>query len=183
MFDNIPLATECIAFHEKASAHFLSKGDPKAKRHAEWARAIREILDQLAKKTKRQKQGPANIPTIAEALAYGVRIGMPPGEIRSWFDHFESNGWKVSGKTSMKNWQTALNNGFRRYCRGKGIPCPLDERTAGHETVGEAHGDPRGWDEFRKQYRNGLYSTKEFRYAKDFMKTDFYAWKRDRGIK
>ena len=40
---------------------------------------------------------------------YAKEIGFAGWE--SWFDHFESNGWKVSGKTRMKDWQAAMRNG------------------------------------------------------------------------
>jgi hypothetical protein len=44
----------------------------------------------------------------------------------SWFDHFESNGWKVGGKTLMKNWQSAMRNGKRRNGAKRNISRPED---------------------------------------------------------
>lgn len=52
-------------------------------------------------------------PTIDQALAYGEEIGMKADEVRSWFDHFEANGWRVGGKTPMRDWQAAMRNGNR----------------------------------------------------------------------
>jgi hypothetical protein len=52
-------------------------------------------------------------PTLAESYAYGAELGMKKDEVSAWYDHFESNGWRVSGKTPMKDWQAALRNGKR----------------------------------------------------------------------
>lgn len=35
-------------------------------------------------------------------------------EATKFFNHFESNGWKVGGKTPMKNWQAAARNWIMR---------------------------------------------------------------------
>lgn len=56
----------------------------------------------------------ASKPTREQALAYGKEIEMDEDDINGWFDHFESNGWKISGKTPMRDWQAALRNGKRR---------------------------------------------------------------------
>lgn len=52
-------------------------------------------------------------PTLEEAKAYGAEIAMAPTEVESWYDHFESNGWRVGGKTAMKDWKAAMRNGKR----------------------------------------------------------------------
>lgn len=49
-----------------------------------------------------------------EATAYFVEIGSTAEEGATFWDHFESNGWKVGGKTAMKNWQSAARNWVRR---------------------------------------------------------------------
>jgi hypothetical protein len=35
-------------------------------------------------------------------------------EAEKFFNHFESNGWLVGGKTKMKNWQAAARNWIAR---------------------------------------------------------------------
>lgn len=52
-------------------------------------------------------------PTLSEAVTYGATIGFDAKGVEAWWDHFESNGWKVSGKTPMKNWQAAMRTGKR----------------------------------------------------------------------
>jgi hypothetical protein len=49
-----------------------------------------------------------------EVTAYFVELGSTPDEAATFWDHFESNGWKVGGKTAMKNWQSAARNWVRR---------------------------------------------------------------------
>jgi hypothetical protein len=36
-----------------------------------------------------------------------------PGQAESFFDYFESNGWKVGGKAPMKNWKASARNWIR----------------------------------------------------------------------
>jgi len=52
--------------------------------------------------------------TVEEVVQYFFVIGSD-SEAANWFyDYFESNGWKVSGRTAMKNWQAAARNWVRR---------------------------------------------------------------------
>ena len=53
------------------------------------------------------------LPTLHEAVSYGAEIGMDAVDVENWFDHFQSNGWKVSGKAPMKDWRAGLRNGKR----------------------------------------------------------------------
>ena len=57
-------------------------------------------------------------PTIADAIAYGSEVGMAKEQVESWFDHFESNGWKVGGKAPMKDWKAAIRTAKRRQSNG-----------------------------------------------------------------
>ena len=54
-------------------------------------------------------------PSVDECTAYFREKGCPLVEGEKFFDYFNSNGWKVSGKAAMKNWQSAANNWMRRY--------------------------------------------------------------------
>jgi hypothetical protein len=54
-------------------------------------------------------------PTDAdEAVAYFVAQGSTDEQGRTFFDHFEANGWRQGGKTVMKDWQAAARNWIRR---------------------------------------------------------------------
>jgi hypothetical protein len=57
-------------------------------------------------------------PPIDAVIAFGARMAMPEDECRKFFDHFESNGWRVGGKAAMKNWNSALTNWHRNYRAG-----------------------------------------------------------------
>jgi len=74
-----------------------------------------------AKKSAQMKR-----PTLQEVQSYFNEIGsttcLDDGE--RFFDHFESNGWKVGGKTPMKDWKAAVRNWFKRnkeYSNGQSL--------------------------------------------------------------
>ena len=48
-------------------------------------------------------------PTIGEVKAYFAEKGLK-SDPEHFYDHFESNGWKVSGKSAMKDWKAAARN-------------------------------------------------------------------------
>lgn len=52
-------------------------------------------------------------PSLEEVFTYGKEIGLSKEICESWFDHFESNGWKVGGKTLMVEWKASLRNAKR----------------------------------------------------------------------
>lgn len=47
---------------------------------------------------------------IEEVIEYGKEIELQSEECNSFFDHFQSNGWKVGGKAPMKDWKASLRN-------------------------------------------------------------------------
>jgi hypothetical protein len=49
-------------------------------------------------------------PILDEVIAFFKAEGYPEVEASKFFNHFESNGWKVGGKSPMKNWQAAARN-------------------------------------------------------------------------
>jgi len=40
----------------------------------------------------------------------------------AFFDHFESNGWRIGGRTAMKDWRAAVRNWVRRESQFSGGP-------------------------------------------------------------
>jgi hypothetical protein len=62
---------------------------------------------------KKEKE---NVPSnLDEVLTFFKQENYPELEARKFFNHFQSNGWKVGGKTPMKDWHAAatkwmLNN-------------------------------------------------------------------------
>jgi hypothetical protein len=49
-----------------------------------------------------------------EVRDYFVQLGDPdPNEAYNFWDHFESNGWLVSGKTPMRDWKASARKWMR----------------------------------------------------------------------
>ena len=49
-------------------------------------------------------------PHISEVKMYFAEKDAPSEEAEKFFNHYESNGWLVGGKSKMKNWQAAARN-------------------------------------------------------------------------
>lgn len=49
-------------------------------------------------------------PHISEIKMYFEEKDAPSEEAEKFFNHYESNGWLVGGKSKMKNWQAAARN-------------------------------------------------------------------------
>lgn len=101
--------------------------------------------DKSAKKLAgdEKKGGAAARPTLAQVQAYAAE--QHPGsaaaqeQAAAFFDHFESNGWRVGGKTPMADWRAAFRSWMRRQAQfaantpahaGNGQPTPTRARTA-----------------------------------------------------
>lgn len=52
-------------------------------------------------------------PTIEETIAYFAEKGEPARLAEGFHDYFTSNGWKVSGRTLMKDWKASARNWIR----------------------------------------------------------------------
>ena len=77
------------------------------------------VKEESAKKsTDERKKGPAAPPTLAEVQAYAAdqHPANPDAQIEAaaFCDHYESNGWRVSGKTPMVNWRAAFRGWMHR---------------------------------------------------------------------
>lgn len=57
-------------------------------------------------------------PTIEEVKTYFEEKGLK-SDPEHFYDHFESNGWKVSGRSTMKDWKAAARNWERNDSRFK----------------------------------------------------------------
>lgn len=124
----------------------------------------------LTTKTKRAGFEP---PSLADVLAFAkedsICKGWPLDDIGAWYDHFKSNGWRISGKAPMIDWRSAARNGARRYRKEH------PSRGGQDSLFEQRRADPAGWREFCKA--NQLpYS--EYLYAPDWMKSEFRAAKR-----
>lgn len=62
------------------------------------------------KKVAQKKEKEFVPPQHDEAVAFFKAEQYPEIEARKFFYHFEANGWRVGGKTPMKNWHAAAHN-------------------------------------------------------------------------
>ena len=53
-------------------------------------------------------------PTHAEWIAFANEIGWRQMDAESAFDYYQSNGWKVGGRASVKDWRACARNCQRR---------------------------------------------------------------------
>ena len=60
-----------------------------------------------------EKAKPFVKPTLEQIKAY-VKEKKFKMDAEAFYDHFQSNGWKVGGKTAMRDWQAAVRNWERR---------------------------------------------------------------------
>lgn len=65
---------------------------------------------------------------MEELKHYAAEINLPNGEADKFFDHFTSTGWRIGGKSPMRDWKAALRNWQRRQQaftpQTKGMPTP-----------------------------------------------------------
>lgn len=132
-------------------------------RHLKFTDALRDAIRRMKLTDRRKGFIP---PALEDALEYAKEIGLPKTETESWHDHFNSNGWKVSGKTIMLDWQASLRNALRRYAEKKGA-----------ETRTITSTDPERWREFLKAM--GL-PAQQYRYAAAHRIAEFEQWLKTR---
>ena len=53
-------------------------------------------------------------PSLNEIIEFFKEKKATKEDAEKFFNHFESNGWKVGGKTKMKNWNAAARNWIKR---------------------------------------------------------------------
>lgn len=81
-----------------------------------------------------EPKGKFRPPTLAMWQAYGRSLSppFPDHESAAPFDHFTANGWKVSGKAPMQDWQAACRNCHRRWLSNRGPQPPTSPATGFH---------------------------------------------------
>jgi hypothetical protein len=65
-------------------------------------------------KSKRETKKEGLRPTRSDWSAYAKEIGWGTTDAESAFDYYESNGWKIGGKTPVKDWRACARNCQRR---------------------------------------------------------------------
>lgn len=62
------------------------------------------------KNDKNDKKGVFTPPTPDQVQEYFFEIGVNGQEFEKFHDHYQANGWKIAGKTKMKDWKAACRN-------------------------------------------------------------------------
>ena len=58
-------------------------------------------------------------PTPDQVQEYFFEIGVNGQEFEKFYDHYTANGWKIAGKTKMKDWKAACRNWKRNISKFK----------------------------------------------------------------
>lgn len=150
-----------LAEKQREDGHFETY-QRRAQGHRDYAAIIRAAQKALA---TREKRGAFIPPTLSEVLAFAREIGWPQDNAKGWFDHFESNGWKVSGKTTMVDWKAGARNGHRRW------------QSEGGKVQATAK-DPEGWHDFLAAHPDVKRRLQhpEHRYAPEYVRAQFLKW-------
>lgn len=166
-----PLSTRlklALQSHVIAQAAHFEKGNVvKAREHEQHAEAIRDAISAAARREKSTK--PARIPAIEEVKLYASELGLPNSEAEHFFDHYESNGWKV-GRNPIQNWQAALRNWKKRIEEKEG---PIRNGTRPHGPKA----DPADWRQFLS---DKSYPYVKFDGCREYLERELFEWRKQR---
>lgn len=108
-------------------------------------------------------------PSIEEVKLHAAKIGLPDIEAEKLWYHFDSNGWKVGGKTRMKSWTSAMMSwklriGCLNKPKVKGTEKVISFPTDGRPTMAEVQdyaeekwGNEKGFNARMKAYEFYVY--------------------------
>jgi len=92
--------THRCTIDEPSMTHLSAKDEPS--------------IGQNKSKSKSKKEREGLRPARSDWLAYSKEIGWGTTDAESAFDYYESNGWKIGGKTPVKDWRACARNCQRR---------------------------------------------------------------------
>lgn len=158
--------------HKHAKAREIAEAEKEATR-AKNGRHYAAVCREAARRLKiREKKGSFTPPTWEETLDYAkaTHPAWPHADVLAWWNHFESQGWLVSGKAPMRKWQQAADNGFLRWKEKN----PQRAQTSFAGVVGNrSKGDPAGWEDFLKTIPRNY---KAYRYEMEWIRNEFHKW-------
>lgn len=121
----------------------------KQRKRAENGRYYADICREAARRLRIKATRHSFVPPTWDELRSYAKSNFPnwpEADVRSWWLHFESNGWKVSGKTLMTDWKKAAEGGWHRWRKDH-------PEAQSQSTLFEKNRDPEGWKEWLT--RNG----------------------------
>lgn len=122
---------------------------------------------------RRDKQAAFTPPTVTEVIAFSQADetchGWPLDDVKSWWRHFESNGWRIKGGAKMKDWKCAAQNGASRWKRDNAQAARKDSPRRPVATPGGKK-DPDGWRDFLRTIKREY---EPYEFAPGFLQRDF----------
>lgn len=79
-------------------------------KHINYSVGENEFFPTQKTSDKKLKKSSFEIPILEKVVDYFIQKNHSEIEAQRFFNYFESNGWKVGGRTPMKNWKAAANN-------------------------------------------------------------------------
>lgn len=117
--------------------------------HGSQSHFVQEAIRAYAHKEKPvKKRGTTQAfipPTPEEAAEYFFERGslQSAEDAEAFIDHFTSNGWKVGGKTKMKDWKSSIRNWMRRSKKDEGKKSFISKRDVQKAEVQRHFDDPK----------------------------------------
>ncbi|AEA42581.1 hypothetical protein [Fluviicola taffensis] len=87
-----------------------------------------DIASHVKQTSAKEKRWRFSLPQIEEIEVFFLEQESSNPEAQKFFNHFESNGWLVGGKSKMKNWKAAARNWIINSKKWN----PVQEPQAGH---------------------------------------------------
>jgi hypothetical protein len=56
-----------------------------------------------------QEAKPMERPDISQAISFFEKNDYPAAEAKKFFNHYQSNGWLIGGKTPMQDWESSAH--------------------------------------------------------------------------
>ena len=70
--------------------------------------SIRDSRKESARESTQEIRHTHTPRSLNDVIDYAYEIDLAKTDAEAFYDHFSSNGWKVSGRAPMKNWRAAL---------------------------------------------------------------------------
>lgn len=103
---------------ESISKRWKNSADTNVIRTYNDSNTIKESKEKERKEVKKRTRTVFEPPTIPELhsafLGKGLTDKVALLESNKFWSHFDSNGWKVGGKTKMKSWQSAVSSWYHK---------------------------------------------------------------------
>jgi hypothetical protein len=104
--------THRCTIDEPSMTHLSAKDEPSIGHNKSKSKSKSYSQSESNSNNKKEREGLR--PTRADWSAYAKEIGWGTTDAESAFDYYESNGWKIGGKTPVKDWRACARNCQRR---------------------------------------------------------------------